>query len=444
MRSIFAGICFLIQAIFITNYISAADNEQLVTELKIYNNDTTFRHQYIYENQHNKVLETVSFQIPGLQWENFQQSEFIYSDNVLVTRLLKKWMDGNWKTTYRYDYSDYTANYRTEIQTVVDGADQYPVHKSNVVRQNDSTLIFSEFSNSTSGWQLISEKKNIVRNSFLISSEVNYYNNGVSLLRYKNSYTYNAQGLISEMLTEKDVNGVLENEKLINWYYKKGTNMVSSQRVKLWSPEIGWENNQMQVYTYNSDNKQETEINYLWRTEFWEKQNKLEFLYDSVGKLKCRKLYIPKYHQWRNTVSVNYVPNVTENKIEISSVYGFWGGNAGELVTSFIPLDINNELVLQKAKQITVQYSDYNDITQNTASKTLKVYPNPSDGIFYFDANMCSAKGWVVLDMSGKIIREKQLTEMTGVVDISDMPKGLYILKINTNEQIYTCKLSKL
>ena len=103
MRSIFAGICFLIQAIFITNYISAADNEQLVTELKIYNNDTTFRHQYIYENQHNKVLETVSFQIPGLQWENFQQSEFIYSDNVLVTRLLKKWMDGNWKTTYRYD-----------------------------------------------------------------------------------------------------------------------------------------------------------------------------------------------------------------------------------------------------------------------------------------------------------------------------------------------------
>lgn len=75
------------------------------------------------------------------------------------------------------------------------------------------------------------------------------------------------------------------------------------------------------------------------------------------------------------------------------------------------------------------------------------VYPNPSEGIFTITKNNAQVENTYlqVLTLDGKIIMEQtwQVQQQNQILDISAMPTGVYILKIQSSGGILTKKLVK-
>ncbi|MBO0357227.1 CotH kinase family protein [Hymenobacter sp. BT186] len=75
-----------------------------------------------------------------------------------------------------------------------------------------------------------------------------------------------------------------------------------------------------------------------------------------------------------------------------------------------------------------------------TTGLELKMYPNPATGYLVIENNF-SAREMCVQDMSGKIIMKQALNSKTSKVDISALPKGLYITTVRSEK---TSKRNKL
>ena len=78
MKNRFSTIIIVI--LFIANLNSSklfATDSQLVTELTVFDNDTTYRYLYLYNNQGSKVLETKYFKQVNT-WVRKSQTEWLY------------------------------------------------------------------------------------------------------------------------------------------------------------------------------------------------------------------------------------------------------------------------------------------------------------------------------------------------------------------------------
>lgn len=76
-------------------------------------------------------------------------------------------------------------------------------------------------------------------------------------------------------------------------------------------------------------------------------------------------------------------------------------------------------------------------IKENTISREISVYPNPTSGKITVKAE--GIEGIVILSLQGKQI----YNEIDNVIDLSTQPKGMYIIKVITDKQIITQKLIK-
>lgn len=70
----------------------------------------------------------------------------------------------------------------------------------------------------------------------------------------------------------------------------------------------------------------------------------------------------------------------------------------------------------------------------------LSVYPNPSNGIF--KVNSSQSGNYSILNTTGKSVITADFSN-DFVVDLSDFPKGIYILQVNNGTQIITERLNK-
>nr|HPH83772.1 T9SS type A sorting domain-containing protein [Flavobacteriales bacterium] len=73
----------------------------------------------------------------------------------------------------------------------------------------------------------------------------------------------------------------------------------------------------------------------------------------------------------------------------------------------------------------------------------VKIYPNPSTGYFQLKFNSEIKSGIIsVIDISGKLILEKQFNHSSTLnVDLTSLSKGIYFLKINTDNGIQIHKI---
>lgn len=70
----------------------------------------------------------------------------------------------------------------------------------------------------------------------------------------------------------------------------------------------------------------------------------------------------------------------------------------------------------------------------------LTVYPNPTDGGFKIimpDDIMRHPAGYQLFDMNGVMMREDGIQGKDTNVDISDLPAGVYLVRIVSGEEVY-------
>lgn len=71
------------------------------------------------------------------------------------------------------------------------------------------------------------------------------------------------------------------------------------------------------------------------------------------------------------------------------------------------------------------------------------VYPNPTDGMIYYNFEKNNVKHLSLTDISGKIIFETNIVSNLGSIDISGFANGIYIFSAMTDDQIIKVKLIK-
>ena len=70
--------------------------------------------------------------------------------------------------------------------------------------------------------------------------------------------------------------------------------------------------------------------------------------------------------------------------------------------------------------------------------KNIKIYPNPVKNILHIDTNSKIVKG-EIFSISGQIMKTFSDKE----INVSKLPKGIYILKLNLKNEIITQKFIK-
>lgn len=129
----------------------------------------------------------------------------------------------------------------------------------------------------------------------------------------------------------------------------------------------------------------------------------------------------------------------------MESKYNFWGGITGEYVKNYIPFYFNDEMKILNASKIEVKYiADLSDVNPlQSAGKILKIYPNPSAGIFYISTRDHIINSWEVYSPDGKKLKAGLNTFRTGVIDLTGMPSGMYYIRAFTaDNQMLTQKIA--
>ena len=177
--------------------------------------------------------------------------------------------------------------------------------------------------------------------------------------------------------------------------------------------------------------------------EAWENVCRYAYTYD--GGLRTRQaVQTQLYREWRDLASVHYADFVDGHACTITSEYEFWGGDAGTPARSHIPFLFNGELVIREAESIRLEYDNVSTVDDWAATGPLvRVYPNPSDGVFYLSTDWHAILSWQVYDLKGQLVKSQTLHYSTGVIDITELERGVYILRVQTTAGYQQQKLIK-
>jgi hypothetical protein len=78
-------------------------------------------------------------------------------------------------------------------------------------------------------------------------------------------------------------------------------------------------------------------------------------------------------------------------------------------------------------------------ITSSTASATQLLFPNPSTGTVTIQGSQLTGGLARVINSNGNVVAEQNLSSST--IDLSGLPKGLYMVQVNSDQSLFTQKL---
>jgi PKD repeat protein len=126
------------------------------------------------------------------------------------------------------------------------------------------------------------------------------------------------------------------------------------------------------------------------------------------------------------TIPGNYNPIMCLKKW----VYDSLSGNLVKCITCFMSTD-------------TIKIHDPSDIRSIHHDGKLHIYPNPSSDNFTLDNGQELMKEVSLYDVMGRKVKHLPVNAPSTTVDVSDLPNGIYVVKIITDEGIIIRKMQK-
>lgn len=177
--------------------------------------------------------------------------------------------------------------------------------------------------------------------------------------------------------------------------------------------------------------------------------------YNYVGSSTCMWKIEP---EWANKIIINFNSFETEenaDKVKIfdgsTQVAEFSGTEIPESVectsgSAFITFTSNQFNNMQGWE---IYYTTDNVGAEELQAASFKLYPNPADDRLniYFDQDGSSETRIEIMDLTGKIVYKDVIGQFSGAyynsIDVSDLPGGLYLVRISTGKETVNKKFIK-
>ncbi len=426
--------------------LAQGDESPLVTQLEIQKADTTFLHQYLYDSDNNITVESVFFR-QGNNWTRKAQTEWVYLNKICTDQYFRRWDGTEWRSYFHINSS--FPNQTTQLDTYysIDNGVTSPIKK--IEREYENKLLLSEKTSTFTGnnWQLSSTLNQTFVDDRISEITLKAFSGAAE--EQKLVYHYNADNLADSLTIYQKSNGAWEKSLLSLTVFQSDKSRKWAEITKTWNPEYAlWQNTQQIEFEYDEAGRLISENYQFWGGAFWKNQTMYRYEYNPEGELTKKTNYLPFHNDYRLASSITYSDFKNGKANYIESNYEFWGnGENGSALNAFISFRFNNEIRIKNASKITLRYTpiDYTDIrlVQEAKIQEIKIYPNPSRGIFYFSNEAGKIKEWSVYDLSGKKLKSQTPKENSGIIDISDYEKGAYILKTIGDDGVKMGKLIK-
>lgn len=134
-------------------------------------------------------------------------------------------------------------------------------------------------------------------------------------------------------------------------------------------------------------------------------------------------------YQWSSNASFVQFGNPLVMTAQSSGGYTMTGTDANGCSGT-----TNFALTVEECTGIDELLANQNDVT---------VYPNPTTGIFKIEANGAEIKSVDLFDITGRNISSASIRNNTTEINISQLPNGIYSVKVNTGETVKYLKIIK-
>ena len=335
-----------------------------------------YRVLYNYDSQNNRIEELGQVWESG-QWQNdFKVISTFDSQNNETSYVSQYWESGQWitfwKTSYIYDA------------------------QNNMIEEMDQSW--------ESGTWMNLNKYLYSYNSFNNWTEVLFqsYEEEQWITVAKETFTYTAQNNWSEILLQ-----IYEDEE--------------------------WVNDALQTFTYNEQNQCTSYIFQSWAWDFgqWKNEDKVSLTHDTQNNTTSELWQSWWLGQWRNVGNSTW--SYDENNNATSGNYQYWDNNAWGDEDGGLYVNYNNmqSCVFAEGYRFTATYIDPNDVSVTETelfNDVVKIYPNPVSNVLHIETGdlnlvpevkLYSIQGVLLMNVKGSQI------------DVSSLPKGIYIVEIN-------------
>ena len=102
--------------------------------------------------------------------------------------------------------------------------------------------------------------------------------------------------------------------------------------------------------------------------------------------------------------------------------------------------EIEDEIFeLEDFFEFNPEISDIDDVISE--AEKISIYPNPTDGVLNISISNGSIDNIVVSDITGKVLVEKAVNADQAEIDLSSYNKGIYLVKVVTENDSYIEKV---
>ena len=356
--------------------------------------------KYSYDANNNLISEIFSYWDTSTNsWINNSKREYTYdANNNLTSKLKSDWNTNtnSWIFSSKYEYT-YDAN------------------------NNISSEIFSLWDTITNSW---------INNS-------------------KREYTYDANNnLTSEIWSSWDTstNSWIDGNKY-EYTYDANNNLIS----EIWSSwdtsTNSWIDYYKYEYTYDANNNLTSEIFSYWETSInsWIFSYKYEYTYDANN-----NLYTYIYSNWDTSTNswilyskYELTYDLTISIDNVLAPYNMYVGSNNPIL-SYFNYNYNGSDFVLYGKEI-FYYSDITGINELTDNCNVLIYPNPANDYLMINTTINENLKIEIYTIRGQNVLSAECTNNASQmrIDISQLPAGIYFIRIANNQNNITKKFVK-
>jgi len=267
----------------------------------------------------------------------------------------------------------------------------------------------------------------------------------------KITYSYDAGNHPTQIFMELFYGGVWMNAVRVTWTYNAQW-LATEELTENWNPQTSaWENEQRATFTYNASNLVDTELDQLWENGAWENVDLYHHTYDGGGHLPLKLIETWVSGGWMNSQRFTFTYNAQWQETE-ELVENYYNGAWNNYMHYDRSYDGQGRIILELLKEW--QNKGWVNSEQTSwvyglvgieppillTNVSIVFSPNPAGDYVNVDLyiNEPSRVALNVFNTSGKLVFSVQMPGLdkgqhTRQLDLSSLSSGMYTVALEAN-----------